>query len=112
MEFHIRQLRDHRPPETILKMERGVASRGCGANRTAGGLGSLRRGLGPLRTSRWRLRSPNSRRPQHGSPAENRHGGAPREVPFATGQAAPQGSEVKLPGITAGGLAFLQPVGC
>jgi hypothetical protein len=66
---------------------------GCGANRNAGGQGSLRQ---PLWLADKSPAAPvfHSRRRRHRSPAENRHGGAPREVPFATGQAAPQGSEV------------------
>ena len=70
-----------------------VASPGCGANRNAGGQGSLRQ---PLWLADKSLTAPvfHSRRRRRRSPAENRHGGAPREVPFATGQAAPQGSEV------------------
>jgi len=59
----------------------------------AGGQGSLRQSLWLADKS---LTAPvfHSRRRRRRSPAENRHGGAPREVPFATGQAAPQGSEV------------------
>ena len=36
----------------------------------------------------------HSRRRRRRSPAENRHDRAPREVPFATGQVEPRGSEV------------------
>ncbi len=81
-------------PETILKAERGVASPGCGANRTAGGQGSRPAGLAAWRGKPLTAPVFHSRRRRHRSQAENRHGGAPREVPFATGQAAPQGAEV------------------
>ena len=82
-------LRGGRPPETILTMERGVASRDCGANRSAGGPGPrpsdrrIRRGQ-----VAHRLRC-HCRRRQHGGPrpkiatTERREG-----VPVATGRPA------------------------
>jgi len=67
-------------------MEQGVASRDCGANRSAGGPGPRPSGRRAWRGQvAHRLRC-HCRRRQHGSPAENRHGGAPRGVPVAPGR--------------------------
>ena len=64
-----------------------MASRGCGANRNA------REVRDPDRQASWRgagsrcrLRCPTAGSRLRGSASENRHGGAPREVPVAPGQ--------------------------
>ena len=62
-----------------------MASRGGGANRTAGGPGPRPAGLWPgggQAAAQIRCHCRSCRR---GSPAENRHGGAPRGVPVAPG---------------------------
>ena len=62
-----------------------MASRGGGANRTAGGPGPRPAGLrsgGGQAAAQIRCHCRSCRR---GSPAENRHGGAPRGVPVAPG---------------------------
>jgi hypothetical protein len=82
-----------RLPETIQQAERGVASPAAARTAAAGGQGFLRRALG-LADQVADGSGLHSRKRQRRSPAENRHGGAPREVPFATGQAGPKGSDV------------------
>ena len=62
-----------------------MASRGGGANRTAGGPGPRPPGFGARRrTAAAQIRC-HCRSCRRGSPAENRHGGAPRGVPVAPG---------------------------
>ena len=62
-----------------------MASRACGANRNAGGPDPDRQALGPGAGSRCGSGSTAGSR-LRGSASENRHGGAPREVPVAPGQ--------------------------
>src|SRR6476619_2243427 len=71
--------------ETILKAERGVASCGGGANRIAGGPRPRPPGLmARSGQAAARIRC-HCRRRRRGSPAENRHGGAPRGRPGCNG---------------------------
>jgi hypothetical protein len=83
-----------RLPETIQQAERGVASPAAARTAAAGGQGSLRRALGLAEQVADGSGLHSRKRQRLRSPAENRHGGAPREVPFATGQAVPKGSDV------------------
>ena len=79
--------------EAILKVERGVASRGCGSQPLASG-GPVPR---PPGTTTW-LRGARCTDPEEmpekeaRDPAENRHGGAPRGArPSAEGRRHPAG---------------------
>jgi hypothetical protein len=107
-----------RRPETILETEQGVASRGGGANRTAGGPGPRPAGLwsgGGQAAAQIRCHCRSCRR---GSPAENRHGGAPRGAPVAPGHGgrashARQTKRVRLsalhPPLVRGAMGLLLP---
>jgi hypothetical protein len=95
-----------------------VASRGGGANRTAGGPGPRPAGLwsgGGQAAAQIRCHCRSCRR---GSPAENRHGGAPRGAPVAPGHGgrashARQTKRVRLsalhPPLVRGAMGLLLP---
>src|SRR5713226_1639019 len=92
MASRLSQEADNRPPETVPLAEQGMASCGGGSYpQPREARDPVRQALRPGREELAARIRRKCRRWKHGTPAENRHGGAPRGArPSAEGRKAPR----------------------